>query len=198
MTRAKKLISRGRKRARRAKESAKVIVSAKLFRIKMNAANSASFLNLASGLLSMISSINQRFGLAITFLFLSVFLDFIDGRLARAFKAESLFGLELDSFSDLISFGVAPAVLVMSFFAVTPAIIVLAILFVGCGAYRLSRYNTLKARDAKKSGFLGMPITINGLIFPVLYILNADSAIFMAALLAASILMVSKIRISKL
>ena len=92
--------------------------------------------------------------------------DVLDGALARAIKAESEFGLIFDSLADAISFGVAPAVLllkslsllqgsILSFFALAAAM-----LYTVCGVLRLGRFN-VRAKQAKaedKKVFIGLPI----------------------------------------
>lgn len=106
------------------------------------------------------------------FLLLSALADFVDGAVARVFKAESDFGLVFDSLADAVSFGVAPSVLMLkslsllqgtlySFIAATGAMV-----FSLCGILRLVRYS-VKARqsctdiielNAMKKHFTGLPI----------------------------------------
>lgn len=106
------------------------------------------------------------------FLLLAAFADFIDGAIARAFHAESEFGCIFDSLADAVSFGVAPAVLLLkslslqqgtylSFIAATGALI-----YSLCGILRLARFtsqaqkakgNIVETNDMKKN-FTGLPI----------------------------------------
>jgi CDP-diacylglycerol---serine O-phosphatidyltransferase len=110
---------------------------------------------------------------SVLLLLLAVLADFMDGALARAFHAESEFGVVFDSLADAVSFGVAPSVLLLktlsleqgtliSFFAASGAMV-----FSLCGVLRLVRFN-VKAAEAKgntemqavqKHHFTGLPIT---------------------------------------
>jgi CDP-diacylglycerol--serine O-phosphatidyltransferase len=78
----------------------------------------------------------------------ALFFDMLDGRVARLTKTQSAFGLQIDSLADVVSFGVAPALLVYkwSFQALPqpePLGIVCAFVFAGAGAVRLARFNVL-------------------------------------------------------
>jgi len=84
--------------------------------------------------------------------------DFFDGMAARLVKSESAFGKELDSLADLLSFGLAPALLVASIvledFPRTGWIV--AFIYLACGAMRLARFNIQPSSSAKE--FIGVPI----------------------------------------
>ncbi len=94
----------------------------------------------------------------------AVFTDRLDGLLARALKAQSEFGTQMDSLADLISFGVAPAVIAFTLFSTTsgwgtvPLAAVCALHLV-CAASRLARFNVRAAAGAH-SGFVGFPTTM--------------------------------------
>jgi len=98
-------------------------------------------------------------------------LDVLDGVAARLLKATSTFGAEFDSMADLVSFGIAPAVLVFSagmkiggVRLETPSFWVLSIavgVFVLAGAMRLARFN-LTSDEPRTGWFLGVPITVAG------------------------------------
>ena len=86
-------------------------------------------------------------------------LDALDGKIARITGTSSEFGVELDSIADVISFGVAPAVLIYNYMlyeAGKPGLF-LAFCFLAAGAIRLARFN-VKATTGKKNSFTGMPI----------------------------------------
>jgi CDP-diacylglycerol--serine O-phosphatidyltransferase len=87
-----------------------------------------------------------------------IFIDFLDGRLARATGTTSRFGVEFDSLADLVSFGVAPAVLIylsvlryLTFWGVP-----IAVLYVVCTAIRLARFN-VQAEIEERDHFMGLP-----------------------------------------
>src|SRR5579885_1519662 len=75
----------------------------------------------------------------------ALFFDMLDGRVARLTKTQSAFGLQIDSLADVVSFGVAPALLVYqwSLHQAGTFGLVCAFLFVGAGAVRLARFNVL-------------------------------------------------------
>jgi CDP-diacylglycerol---serine O-phosphatidyltransferase len=96
-------------------------------------------------------------------IFFGMFFDGFDGRVARLTKTQSLFGQELDSLADVVSFGAAPALLVWKWALSGLGIVgVLAsFLFAACGALRLARFNVLAIRSPHGGGgnfFVGMPI----------------------------------------
>jgi CDP-diacylglycerol--serine O-phosphatidyltransferase len=115
--------------------------------------------NMAFGLLSVMSSINGQFIRAAWFLVFALGCDILDGRIARMTHSTSDFGLELDSLSDLISFGVAPAIMIYQLVLKTmgKAGIAIAVLFVLCSALRLARFNVMAQRDVPVKNFMGLP-----------------------------------------
>lgn len=95
--------------------------------------------------------------------FFAGFFDMFDGRVARLTKTQSEFGTEFDSLADVISFGVAPAVIVYrwALWPIGPIGILSVICFTACGAIRLARFNVLARRPSTKSDFfVGLPIPI--------------------------------------
>lgn len=95
----------------------------------------------------------------------AMFFDMIDGRVARLTKTQSAFGVQIDSLADIVSFGVAPAVLVHQWSLATLGTggLVVAFAFVACGAIRLARFNVLAMAESgqpKKPGkfIVGLPI----------------------------------------
>jgi len=115
--------------------------------------------NMSFGILSIFSSINGNFIMAAWFLIGALACDIVDGRIARLTKTTSEFGMQLDSLSDLVSFGTAPAImmymLVLNNMGKIGASI--AVLFVLCSALRLARYNTLSKSGEIHKHFVGLP-----------------------------------------
>lgn len=109
----------------------------------------------------MVAAAEGKFERACVLLFLGALCDLFDGRLARMLNASSKFGMELDSLSDMVSFGIAPGVLiylsVLRELGVVGAIVSVA--YVLCGALRLARYNT-DTKPISEVTFLGCPIPI--------------------------------------
>lgn len=98
---------------------------------------------LLSGFYSIIASMNGNFNQAIYAIFLAALLDGLDARVARAIGAQSAFGEQYDSLSDLLAFGVAPAILMYSWSLHDLGRIGLACCFIytACAAFRLARFN---------------------------------------------------------
>ena len=115
--------------------------------------------NLFCGFYSIIHSFTQDFENAAYAIFLAGIFDVLDGRVARFTKSTSKFGVEYDSISDVVSFGIAPAVLVYVW-ALQPFGRLgwaSSFFFAACGALRLARFNTI-AEELPKAYFLGLPI----------------------------------------
>ena len=96
-------------------------------------------------------------------IFFGMFFDAFDGRVARLTKTQSLFGQELDSLADVVSFGAAPALLVWKWALSGLGIIgvLAAFLYAACGALRLARFNVLAIKSphgGASNFFVGMPI----------------------------------------
>ena len=158
--------------------------------------------NVALGLVSIVFSINNNFSYAAFVMLIAVVFDYLDGKVAKSMQQQNIFGKELDSLADTVSFGVAPAIFgfsLMQFaadikqFQVTLGIIAFTI-FIFCGILRLARYNIMDLKGA----FQGMPITLNGIIIPAAYFLNAPIKFYPYIYLVLGILMVSSFRIKKL
>lgn len=115
--------------------------------------------SLFCGFYSIIASVKGHFSIAATAIIVAIILDGLDGRIARMTNTMSKFGAEYDSLSDLVSFGVAPAVLMYtwSLFIYGKWGWVAAFLFVVCGALRLARFNVqINLIDGRV--FNGLPI----------------------------------------
>lgn len=108
---------------------------------------------------------DEDFRAAALLLIFAMVFDILDGRVARMTKTQSAFGLQIDSLADVISFGVAPALLVYqwSLHSLGTLGLIGSFLFVACGAIRLARFNVLtmgeNGQPTKPSKYiLGMPI----------------------------------------
>ena len=115
--------------------------------------------NLFCGYWSIWSSIRGTFERSAVLIVLAAVLDLLDGRIARMTHSTSEFGEEYDSLADLVSFGVAPAVLVYSWGLADFERLgwVASFLFVVCGSMRLARFN-IQTHVADKKYFVGLPI----------------------------------------
>jgi CDP-diacylglycerol--serine O-phosphatidyltransferase len=117
--------------------------------------------NMTCGYLSIISSINGDFTKAAWLLVVAISFDMMDGRIARLTKTTSEFGVQMDSLSDLLSFGVAPSIMMYQFVLNTmgKSGLVVAVLFVLCSAFRLAKFNTKidNNDDMFHNSFMGLP-----------------------------------------
>lgn len=116
-------------------------------------------MNLVLGYLSIIAAVDGRFERSAWAILLASVFDTLDGRVARLTNTTSRFGVEYDSLCDLVSFGVAPSIL-MYYAALKPfgrIGMVAALVFALCGALRLARFNVM-AEVLPKSYFQGLPI----------------------------------------
>jgi len=186
------------------------------FRIpKSTIPNTATSLNILSGFLAIIFASEGDFHLSALFIFIATFFDLIDGLLARLTKTASMFGVELDSLADVVSFGVAPSFLIYKAHFIDYGwlftdygylgilISALPLIF---GALRLARFN-VQVEDIKiKQDFFGLPIPISAITiasFVLFYhngisIVNPFNYIILPAIILLSLLMVSNIRYNTL
>jgi CDP-diacylglycerol---serine O-phosphatidyltransferase len=161
--------------------------------------NMLTAMNFLLGFLSILASMEGKFDRAAWAILLASVFDMLDGRVARLTNTTSKFGVEFDSLCDLVSFGIAPAIL-MYFCSLQPfgrGGIVVAVIFGLCGALRLARFNVM-AEVLPKSYFQGLPIPMASLTVVSAYFfakelgLNVERSHFFLALTAAlGLLMVS-------
>ncbi len=179
------------------------------FRIpKSTIPNTATSLNILSGFLAIIFASEGNFHLSALFIFVATFFDLIDGLLARLTKTASMFGVELDSLADVVSFGVAPSFLIYKVYFIDYGYlgILLSSLPLIFGALRLARFN-VQVEDIKiKQDFFGLPIPISAITiasFVLFYhngvsIIKPFNYIILPAIVILSLLMVSNIRYNTL
>ncbi len=159
-------------------------------------------------------NIPEKLALASYFIFAAAVVDFLDGFVARLLNATSEMGKQLDSLSDVVSFGVAPSVILYQLLRIsfikeetgldTAIVWLLPAFIVACaGAYRLARFNI----DAEQSfGFKGVPIPAVGILiasFPLILhygnsIVDVSNWLTNKWVLYAVIIVVSWLMISKL
>ncbi|HEY4430222.1 MAG TPA: CDP-diacylglycerol--serine O-phosphatidyltransferase [Paenibacillus sp.] len=152
--------------------------------------------NLMLGMFGIMMAFDGKVSMAAIMVIIAMLLDGLDGRVARALKCESEFGKELDSLSDVVSFGVAPAVImyVSSLHDLNSALAwTVTAIFPVFGALRLARFNV---QPGIPGYFIGLPIPAAGGVLATLALFNKDvSAPFMIlATLLLSYLMVSTVK----
>ena len=162
--------------------------------------------NMFCGFLSTLFSFEGDLTTAAWLIILAGFLDGLDGKLAQFLGSTSQFGIELDSFADIISFGLAPAIL---FYSSGHLILgkwwwILGFVFIMSGAFRLVRFN-LQTEFKIKEFFNGLPITAAGMTVASYFLFShkiwgevrhPEILIFM--LISFSILMVGNIKYDNL
>ena len=182
-------------------------------RIKQNIPNFITCLNLAAGCLSIVAAFKgveplwglKGFQWGFIFIAMGALADFLDGFAARLLHAYSNLGKELDSLSDLVTFGVAPALIMFSVlqdFGAVPWLQWTVFLIPICGAVRLARFN-IDTRQA--TTFIGMPIPANAIFWIGYASLVYSGTQFMAewywallAIIVESYLMISPLRLFSL
>lgn len=162
--------------------------------------NVVTLANIALGFMGMVAAAQHQFERAVIFLFCAAMCDLADGKLARALNASSEFGMQLDSLSDMVSFGIAPAVLIYLsvLYKLGTAGMAIALVYPLCGALRLARYNVDEAPISKVT-FLGCPIPIAaGYILSLVMVRDALPVwLVAAATLGMAGAMVSTLKVPK-
>ncbi|WP_378952213.1 CDP-diacylglycerol--serine O-phosphatidyltransferase [Pelosinus sp. sgz500959] len=159
--------------------------------------NALTALNLILGVGAIISTFNGQFYEAALFIVAAMISDGLDGRVARYLNASSEFGKELDSLCDLVSFGVAPAILAYAFLLKDlPGIFgyLVAAFFATCGALRLARFNV--NTGVVKGYFMGLPIPAGGCVVATFIMLGIKPSglLFPIMVTLCGYLMVSTIK----
>lgn len=166
-------------------------------RIKAQLANMITLMNLSFGIISIIFMFKGLAHLSVVFILLAAIFDRFDGMCARHFQTESDFGKELDSLCDLVSFGIAPALLIygVALHEMLWVGILVTIIYILAGAVRLARFNVTEF----DGNFYGVPITAAGVAAALSYFLipYVSASFFVILLSILAYLMVSNIRIAK-
>jgi len=116
--------------------------------------------NMFCGFVSILYSFDGEPIFAAWMIILAAFFDALDGKVARFAGTTSRFGVELDSFADLLSFGIAPALLFynLKIYPLGKWGWILGLVFVMCGAFRLARFNLQQFKLEEKFPYMGLPI----------------------------------------
>jgi CDP-diacylglycerol--serine O-phosphatidyltransferase len=154
--------------------------------------NFITSLNLAAGFISIIFALNGNLAGASWLILTAMIFDFLDGFAARALKAYSAVGKELDSLADIVSFGIAPAILIYNLLAAslsiqspvlenaegffTILILLSPVIMPVCAGLRLAKFNT---DETQITSFKGLPTPANALavIGIVIALEYSDSAL---------------------
>lgn len=171
-----------------------------LYRRRYAVPNAVTVGNMFCGFIAIMYASSGRLEKAVFAILIAILLDGLDGRVARRLNATSKFGVEFDSFSDLVSFGLAPAVMMYHWAFQRSADeigVAVTFLYALCAASRLARFNI--ASENLKS-FTGMPTPgaaafIAAMVFTAPYQHDSYGLVVLAtvALVIAAYLMVSTI-----
>lgn len=167
-------------------------------KFKSQTANVLTLANLFLGGFSILFILKGELNLSLLLIFIAALVDRLDGMVARRLQIESELGKQLDSMSDIISFGVAPALLIYqgilfeygvpgSFFT---------IFYIGCGAFRLARFNI----SENNGYFTGLPITAAGCLATLTFLAIPffPAPFFLFIMFLLSFLMVSPFKLKKI
>jgi CDP-diacylglycerol--serine O-phosphatidyltransferase len=163
---------------------------------KKSIPNILTFLNLSFGVISIIEVLNNNYLLAALFIVGAAIVDRYDGRIARMLNVSSEIGKELDSLADLISFGVAPGILMLFKYGLNNYLIGIAIMlfYIICGCYRLAKYNI----SIFEGVFSGVPITICGSALAIMSLINTNNKVIPTVFMTfLGYLMISKLKLKK-
>ncbi|MEG6522096.1 CDP-diacylglycerol--serine O-phosphatidyltransferase [Desulfotomaculum sp. 1211_IL3151] len=153
--------------------------------------------NLLFGVFALVLALDQEYIQGGMMVLLAGVMDYLDGKVARKLNVSSEFGKELDSLSDLVSFGVAPAILAYALQLSNWGYwgLAISLAFVTCGALRLARFNV----STFSGSFMGVPITAAGGTVALLIISSGKLPILVLpmVMLLLSWLMISKVKIPK-
>jgi CDP-diacylglycerol--serine O-phosphatidyltransferase len=146
--------------------------------------------NLAAGFLGLVA-VSTNIRLALALVVLAAVFDSLDGFIARRSNADGVFGANLDSLSDLVSFGVVPAMaLYLGQLHRLPVLgLAGSLAFVLCGGWRLARFPLVKSATA----FVGAPIPPTGIAAIALALWAPSPLVALIAAAALSALMVSAV-----
>lgn len=146
--------------------------------------NFITLLNLLSGGIAVIFAVKGDLSTAALFVFFGIFFDFFDGFLARKLNVSSEMGLQLDSLADLVTSGLAPALVLVNLIelSILPSqdancfLPYLGLLVLLCSAYRLAKFNI---SNEQSQFFIGLPTPANALLIMSLPLIldyqNSDS-----------------------
>ena len=136
-----------------------------------------TYIGMLFGFLGIIHAIRDNISNAVICLMISGFCDMFDGAIAATKKRtvqEKCFGIQIDSFSDLICFGMLPAVIVYSMNRDHRIVILVCAFYVLCALIRLAYFNVDEQErqqhsDGPREFYLGMPVTLSALFVPLVY-----------------------------
>jgi CDP-diacylglycerol--serine O-phosphatidyltransferase len=178
-----------------------------IYDIEINAANVITIMNLTFGLLSIYYIMNSDFISALRCIILAAVCDAIDGAVARRFNLQSAFGAQIDSLSDIVSFGIAPIYIIYHHtFLITQThnstLYLSCIMYCVFASMRLARFNIAKIMPNTNNNeyFHGIPMPVAGLSVMSINIMHhlCMSKMISANHIIALIIFIALLMISKI
>ncbi|MCL2115926.1 MAG: archaetidylserine synthase [Methanobrevibacter sp.] len=163
-----------------------------------------SLLNLSFGFLAILMAFNGNINLSSVLIIISIVFDSIDGWVARRIgrNDEYGFGKNIDSLSDVVSFGIAPGVLLYSIGSIYSHeinlfVAIVSLFMVICGVLRLTRFNVISDK-VDYNGFIGLPIPTIAILLSTLVLSGFfDIYLAMVLMIAIGFLMISNVKYPK-
>lgn len=169
-----------------------------------------TYLGLSTGLCGIFLAASSNILYSIVCLLLCGFFDMFDGKVARTKKRnddEKNYGIQIDSLSDLVCFGVLPACIGYFLGLKQYYYILVLVLYVLCALIRLAYFNVLEMQRQKEEDsilkcYTGLPVTSVALIIPLIYMFknmlgNNFNLVYLISLLVIAMLFILKIKIKK-
>lgn len=168
-----------------------------------------TYLSFLSGLVGIFNAFNDKPFYAIICLMFSGLCDMFDGKVARTkekrSKEEKHFGIQIDSLSDLVCFGVLPSAIMFSLGEIKNYYILIMLFFPLAALIRLAYFNMLEISrnsDSPVKFYTGLPVTSSALIFPFIYIFKRFlgdnfSLLYLSVLLIVGLLFIARFKIKK-
>jgi len=171
-----------------------------------------TYIGMIFGVLGILSSFNGNIIQAIVFLMLTGVCDMFDGKIAKTRKRnkqEKRFGIQIDSLSDFICFGVLPAMIGYNLGMDKLYLIPIVVLYILAALIRLAYFNVMEEERQDRTNedqimCTGLPVPPSAIIFPFVYLVsniffkNVQGYVFASMMLLVSILFISKFEIKKL
>lgn len=165
-----------------------------------------TYISFLSGITGIFFAINGNSFGAIFCLMFSGFCDMFDGKVARTKKnrteEDKKFGIQIDSLSDLVAFGVLPSAIGYGIGVADTSMFFVLYLLPLCALIRLAFFNVNEEirsskTDEVRSEYLGLPVTSTAIILPVIYFLKKVTNVYFVYIYAVSLLIISILFITK-
>lgn len=156
-----------------------------------------TYCGMLSAFTGIMCTINQKFKIAVILMLISGICDMFDGAVASTkscTKSEKCFGIQIDSMSDLISFGVFPSLFLYLYTGKTKLSVFVSGAYLLCALIRLSYFNVMEEErqnttSEKRKHYLGVPVTTSVLIIPILYIIAEMKLFTFSAIIELTVML---------